>query len=96
MASMSTLQNIHSMCPWVLVGNFDVKSTSHVRKPRIDTFESFVTTDESSHAFGLSKDTDTRVADVIAKQQVQVRVNSHHVKHANTQSPIHHPVIPVA
>lgn len=67
-----------------------------MRKPRIDTFERVVTTDELSHVFGLSRDTDTRVADVIAKQQVQVRFNSHRVKYANTQPPVHRPVIPVA
>lgn len=54
---------------------------------------------ESSFAIGhkpLSKDADSRVADVIVTEQVQVRIVLHHVKQVNTQSPIQHPVIPVA
>lgn len=54
---------------------------------------------ESSFAIGhkpLSKDADSRVADVVVEQQVQVGIVLHHVKQVNTQSPTQHPVIPVA
>lgn len=44
----------------------------------------------------LSRDANARIVDLIAEQQVQVHVTLHHVRSANTQSPIHRPVIPIA